>query len=63
MTKRAERRNKVMAYKLMMRIITRDIKNGTLNRNATMDKLDAFLAADLLTAAEYQELTEMMSDE
>ncbi len=52
-----------MAYKLMMRIITRDIKNGTLNRNATMDKLDAFLAADLLTAAEYQELTEMMSDE
>ena len=35
-----------MAYKLMKRIIARDVKNGTLNRAATMDKLDAFLAAD-----------------
>ena len=40
-----------MAYKLMKRIIARDVKNGTLNRAATMDKLDAFLAADRLTAA------------
>ena len=38
-----------MAYKLMKRIIARDVKNGTLNRAATMDKLDAFLAADRLT--------------
>ena len=41
-----------MAYKLMKRIIARDVKNGTLNRAATMDKLDAFLAADRLTATE-----------
>ena len=48
-----------MAYKLMKRIIARDVKNGTLNRAATMDKLDAFLAADRL----YQELVAMMPDE
>lgn len=52
-----------MAYKLMKRIIARDVKNGTLNRAATMDKLDAFLAADRLTAMEYQELVAMMPDE
>ena len=52
-----------MAYKLMKRIIARDVKNGTLNRAATMDKLDAFLAADRLTATEYQELVAMMPDE
>jgi len=53
----------LMAYKLMKRIIARDVKNGTLNRAATMDKLDAFLAADRLTATEYQELVAMMPDE
>ena len=52
-----------MAYKLMKRIIARDVKNGTLNRAATMDNLDAFLAADRLTTAEYQELVAMMGDE
>ncbi len=49
-----------MAYKLMKRIIARDMKNGTLNRNVTMDKLDAFLAAARITEKEYNALLEMM---
>ena len=48
-----------MAYKLMMRIIGR----GGYDRAATMDKLDAFLAADRLTAEEYKELLAMMDNE
>lgn len=45
-----------MAYRLMKRIIAR----GGYDRSRTLDKLDAFLAADRLTTAEYQELVEMM---
>ena len=45
-----------MAYKLMKRIIER----GDYDEKTTMDKLDAFLAADRLTAEEYRELTELM---
>ncbi len=48
-----------MAYKLMKRIIER----GGYDRAATMDKLDAFLAADRLTAEEYKELLAMMGNE
>lgn len=48
-----------MAYKLMKRIIER----GGYDRAATMDKLDAFLAADRLTAKEYKELLAMMGNE
>jgi len=48
-----------MAYKLMKRIIER----GGYDRAATMDKLDAFLAADRLTAEEYKELLAMMDNE
>lgn len=48
-----------MAYKLMKRIIER----GGYDRAATMDKLDAFLAADRLTAAEYKELVAMIGNE
>jgi len=48
-----------MAYKLMKRIIER----GEYDKAATQDKLDAFLAADRLTADEYQELVAMMADE
>jgi len=48
-----------MAYKLMKRIIER----GGFDRAATMDKLDAFLAADRLTTEEYQELVGLMGDE
>lgn len=48
-----------MVYKLMRRIIER----GGYDRAATMDKLDAFLAADRLTTEEYQELVGMMGDE
>lgn len=45
-----------MAYKLMKRIIER----GGYDKDATMDKLDAFLAADRLTTAQYQELVGLM---
>lgn len=48
-----------MAYKLMKRIIER----GNYNRVETMDKLDAFLAADRITAEEYKELVAMMPNE
>ena len=52
-----------MAYKLMKRIIERDKAAGTLDRDAVMEKLDAFLAADRLTAAQYQELVALMDDD
>lgn len=45
-----------MAYKLMKRIIER----GGYDREDVMNKLDAFLAADRLTVAQYQELVAMM---
>lgn len=48
-----------MAYRLMKRIIER----GGYDKAATMDKLDAFLAADRLTAAQYQGLVAMMGNE
>jgi len=47
-----------MAYNLMKRIIER----GNYDKAATMNKLDAFLAADRLTADEYKELVAMMSE-
>ncbi len=49
-----------MAYNLMKRIIIRDKKAGTLDRDSIMDKLDAFLAADRLTTEQYQELVALM---
>lgn len=48
-----------MAYKLMKRIIER----GDYDREITMNKLDAFLAADRLTAAQYQELVAMIGND
>jgi len=48
-----------MAYKLMKRIIER----GDHDKAATQDKLDAFLAADRITAKEYEELVAMMNHE
>ncbi len=48
-----------MAYKLMKRILAR----GNYDRAATMDKLDAFLAAGRMTVAEYQELVALMDTE
>lgn len=45
-----------MAYKLMKRIITR----GGYDRDEVMNKLDAFLAADHITAEQYKELMAMM---
>ena len=49
-----------MTYKLMKRLIENGIKNGNLDREATMLKLDVFLMADRITAEEYQELVELM---
>ena len=51
-----------MAYKLMKRIIEKAKQDGTLEEKKAdiMNKLDAFLAADRLSAAEYRELVEMM---
>lgn len=53
-----------MAYNLMKRIINNAKKDGTLEekRAGIMDKLDAFLAADRLTAGQYRELVELMSE-
>ena len=47
-----------MAYNLMHRIITTAKKEGTIGEKKAgiMDKLDAFLAADRLTAEQYREL-------
>lgn len=45
-----------MAYKLMKRIITR----GDYDREEMMNKLDAFLAADRITAEQYKKLMAMM---
>ena len=49
-----------MTYKLMKRIIENGLKNGTLDREATLMKLDVFLMADRITVEEYQELVELM---
>lgn len=46
-----------MAYNLMKRIIIR----GGYDKDDVMDKLDAFLAADRITTAQYQELVAMMN--
>lgn len=46
-----------MAYNLMKRIILR----GRYDKNDVIDKLDAFLAADRITTAQYQELVELMN--
>ncbi len=45
-----------MAYNLMKRIIQR----GGYDKDEVMDKLDAFLAADRITRAQYEELVAMM---
>ena len=49
-----------MTYKLMKRLIENGLKSGTLDREATLMKLDVFLMADRITAEEYQELVELM---
>lgn len=50
-----------MAYNLMKRIITNAKKDGSLPEKKAdiLNKLDAFLAADRLTSAQYQELVAM----
>lgn len=53
-----------MAYNLMKRIILNAKKDGTLEEKQAgiMDKLDAFLAADRLTADQYRELVGLMDE-
>lgn len=50
-----------MTYRLMKRIIENGLKNGNLDLEATMLKLDVFLMADRITVEEYQELVELMN--
>lgn len=50
-----------MTYKLMKRLIESGLKKGTLDREATLLKLDVFLMADRITAEEYQELVDLMN--
>ena len=45
-----------MAYNLMKMINER----GSYERESTMNKLDAFLAADRITTVQYEELVAMM---
>ena len=51
-----------MAYKLMKRLITAAITDGTIEEKRAdyLDKLDAFLAADRITTAQYTELVELI---
>ena len=51
----------IMTYKLMKRLIESGLKKGTLDREATLLKLDVFLMADRITAEEYQELVDLMN--
>lgn len=55
-----EMEDMAMTYKLMKRLIENGIKKGTLDREATLLKLDVFLMADRITAEEYQELVDLM---
>jgi len=50
-----------MTYKLMKRIIETGLRNGNLDVESTMQKLDVFLMADRITVEEYQELVELMN--
>ena len=50
-----------MTYKLMKRIIENGLKNGNLDTESTLQKLDVFLMADRITVEEYQELVELMN--
>ncbi len=52
-----------MAYNLMARVIDNAKKNGTLDRDSEMKKLDAFLAVGRLKADEYKKLVAMMDNE
>lgn len=49
-----------MTYKLMKRVIAKDIAKGKLDKEATTQKLDVFLMGDRITIEEYNELIEMM---
>ena len=49
------------AYKLMKRIIERDLETGKLDREAVMDKLETFYATDRMSKDEYKELMAMVN--
>ena len=50
-----------MAYNLMKRIIERGMKDGTLDKQSVMDKLDAFFAVGRMNREQYEELMGMMN--
>ena len=51
-----------LAYNLMERLIKRAIEKGELEKKRAeyLNKLDAYLAVDRMTSAEYTELVAMM---
>ena len=49
-----------MTYKLMKRVIQKDIKKNKLDVEGTKQKLDVFLMGDRITVEEYNELIEMV---
>jgi len=51
------------AYSLMKRIIERDKAAGTLDKEAILEKLDVFYAANRLTKKQYQELAALVNAE
>lgn len=49
-----------MTYKLMKRVIEKDIKKNKLDVGGTKQKLDVFLMGDRITVEEYNELIELV---
>ena len=49
-----------MTYKLMKRVIQKDIKKNRQGVEGTKQKLDVFLMGDRITVEEYNELIEMV---
>lgn len=51
-----------MTYRLMKRIIENGLRNGNLDVEDTLQKLDVFLMANRITVEEYQELVELINN-
>lgn len=49
-----------MLYRLLLKSITADIENGTVDYEGTMQKLDVFYAKGRLTTEQYLELVDML---
>ena len=51
-----------MTYRLMKRIIENGLRNGNLDVEDTLQKLDVFLMVNRITVEEYQELVELINN-